>query len=255
MNTLAAKILFLVIKFALDIEKIFGLSYLTRNSQRTLKFTILSWFIRLLCLISYPLCYNRLLNFSYYNDSITTQYARKLTFVFDFLLIACIYANETFNANKHQGWFEQLKVLLSKLIEQQTFKENFTLFIHCTLKLATTLSILLTISFRMLNANIKRYVPFHERCLIVFLLLPFIVMSLASNRIYVANTIVKRFLLRKAKELRSMTTDGAVKIKLCAINYRYMHMFFDDFNGSNGINLLIIISFCILNIVYKVNFI
>lgn len=84
------------------------------------------------------------------------------------------------------------------------------------------------------------------------LLLPSVIMALVSNRIYAANTVVKHFLIWNVREMKSTAPNNSVRINLCAINYRSLQSFFADFNRLNAINLLTVVCFWVLNVVYEV---
>lgn len=249
MNRMLQKLLLLYIFFSSKIEIIFGLSKFNSNRwQRVL--TLFSFVIRALFLILYPLVCLRVLNFSKTFDKSVTKYARNLTFIFNWLLLVCIYANETINANFHRKSFN-MKRMFIKLIEVQSTYRNLLLLFRCTIKFLLIFVMLFYNSLTKYLTNTSARVPPWEKMFSMFILmLPFFVFSLATNRIYVANTVVKLFLERN--DLESLTSEQEMKTEIRSINYKHVHELFNNFNRSNAINLIGIICFCILNIVYEV---
>lgn len=249
MNRIVKRTLLLFIFLAPKLEKLFGLSQFSYKNKRV---KVLSHLIITSFIILYPFSWIRVLNFSQKNDSSTTMYARNLTFVFNWLLLVFIFANETFDSDYHQRGFGSIERLFRKLIELQSLKDNLILLMRCTLKMVVVFWGLLYVSYGKYSFLLKSNISQLDEALIPLLYLPFVVMTLASNRIYVANTVVKHLLAIDKKILKLSKLDDAVKIRLGAINYGMIHDFFVEFNKRNAINLLVIVSFCLLNIVYQV---
>ena len=252
MHRMVKKLLLLFIFIAPKLEKLFGLSEFRYKNKRIKVFTLYSRVIVILFIILYPFSCIRTLKFFQTSDSDVTIYARNITFGSNWLLLVFIYANETFNEEYYQG-FESIKPLFRKLIKLQNFKQNLVLLLCCTVKVSVVFVIILKVNFAKYYHNRKPKMTEWERVSMILLFLPFVILSLASNRIYVANTIVKQYLMMYVKDLKSPTTHKALKIQLFAIKYQNLQEFFTRFNKSNAINFLVILSFYLLNIVYEVN--
>lgn len=253
MNRVVQKLLLLFIFIAQKLEKVFGLSQFGYKNKPIKVLTLSSRVSIISFIILYPVSCIKVLTFFQTIDSSVTVYARNITFVFNWLLLVFIFANETFKADHHQRGFGEMKLFFCKLIEIQSFNDNFILLVRCTVKMVVVFVALFQVSHGKYTRRLKTNLTAWEMVLSYILYLPFIIMALASNRIYVANNVVKRFLIMNSCMLRAAaTTDDALGIKLCAINYSRYHNFFVAFNKRNAINLLVILSFCLLNIVYEV---
>lgn len=214
-------------------------------------FKFFSFLIRFVISGIYPFLCIRILDFAGRTDSIVTFYARLLTFVFNWVLIVCIFINESFNSDHHRQSFIQMKTFFRKLIKLQTNKENFVLLVRCTLKLLVILEGLLHTGYNKYMFNVRRDMPIWEkRFSVIVILLPFVIMALASNRIFVANTTIKLLLIQLM--VNSKAKDQKLKIELLSVNYANLHSFFHQFNRLNAVNLIVVIGFCILNIIYQV---
>lgn len=253
MDGLVRKLLLLFIFLEAKAGKLFGLSHFSSGNKRFDKLLSLSsCVIRVSFVILYPISCINVLSFFTAKDSDVTMYARNLTFAFNWLLLVFIYANETFIAGSNQEGFDELKRLTRKLIQRQNIRDNLILLLQCSLKISTLLSGLIYFSYRKYITRAKSGLQMPEKAFIAVLFLPFVILSLASNRIYVANTVVKHSLAWNAQQMKSTALPDSLKLKLCAINYRRVHSFFADFNKLNAINLLVVVTFCVLNIVYEV---
>lgn len=140
------------------------------------------------------------------------------------------------SSNHHEQGFGNIIPRFCKLIKLQYINENLILLLRCTFKVTVVLVALFRINFIKYSFNRKPNLVTSERDLMVLLFLPLVIMSLASNRIYVANTITKHFLMMYAKELNCAAPNNSLKIKLCAVNYRCLHVFFSRFNKLNAIS-------------------
>lgn len=252
MNRSVKKLLLLFIFIAPKLEKLFGLSDFRYKNKPIKVLALSSRAIIISFIILYPMSLLKVLTFFQTADSGVTMYARNITFAFNWLLLVFIFANEIFNADHHQRGFGEMKRLFFKLIELQSLNDNFILLMRCTVKMALVFALLFYTTFKKYNHRMKAKLSTWEQFLSLFLYLPLIIMALTSNRIYVANNLVKRLLMMNARKLKAADPDDANSIKLCAVNYIRFHSFFVAFNKRNAINLLVIFAFCVLNIVYEV---
>lgn len=251
MHFIIEKILVILFFCLQNFEKVFGLSQFTyRNKSFKLLFG-LSFLIKVLLVILYPFTYIKLLNFEEVTDSVVTTYARNITFVMNCLLIAIIYFNEVFNTKGHLRVSCQLENMFRGLISQQSFKENFVLLIRCSAKLAVILYALMYVSIGKYKWRLKRNLEAWERNFVIVLMLPFVILTFTLNRMYVANTVTRQLLVKEASKIEGKQ-DKALKISQCSVSYMNLHNFFEEFNKLNAQNLITIITFCVLNIVYEV---
>lgn len=134
--------------------------------------------------------------------------------------------------------------LFSFLVKKHNPKQNFILLLRCTLKMVVLGGCLITLNFNKYQVQKNLNLNAWDECLMLFLLLPFIEMILAANRINIGNTVIKHFLIIYKDEKFDRKTFGD--------KYGRLHDFFVAFNKSNSMNFLTILGFCILNIVYEV---
>lgn len=245
------KLLLIFIFIVPKIEKLFGLSEFRYKNKRFKALTLLSRAITISFIFLYPFSCIKVLRFLHQKDSDVTFYARNLKYVFNWLLLVFILVSGAFNAND-QRVFGEIEIIFRRIIDLQILKENFVLLMRCTLKGLVIFSGQFYLNFRKFYYNMNSNLSMWEKPLIAFPFLPYIIMSLASNRIYVANAVVKNFLMKNLNDLKSAAPNTSLKIKLCAMNYRRAHCVFVDFNRRNQVNLLAILCFCLLNVIYEV---
>lgn len=117
--------------------------------------------------------------------------------------------------------------------------------------LVVVLSLIRT-SFGNYAYSTKSHLTTTDFAMMPFIFLPFVLLSLASNRSFVANIVIQHSLKKNAQQIKSTGTEKALQFQVTAINYRCLHKFFSDFNSSNAINLLVVLTFCTLNIINEV---
>lgn len=251
MNCLVKKALLLFILIVPKMEKVFGLSQFRFQNKRRKVFSLSYRIITTSFNIAYPVACIKFLDFFHKNDLKTTFYARNLTFTFNWLLLVFILGNEISSTDSCS--FAEIEKMFRKLIKLQSLNNNLSLLMRCTLKFSVVFIGLIRINYVKYSRHFVKNLSDWEKAPAMFLILiPFIILTLTSNRIYVANTLVKYFLMKNASALKSTTRRTAMQMKYCAINYTSLHSFFAAFNKSNSINLLAVLSFCMLNIVYEV---
>lgn len=237
MSSSIVRLLNIFIRFYPKFELVFGLSNPGKQRSNVVKF--ISVLIKVSFVVLYPIACSKYLSIFTRSDSRTTKYARNLTFAFNWILLISIFSNEL----SFQG-FENVKKLFSYLINMQGPKRNLVLLLRCTIKGSILSCALITLNFKKYSRLKNKNLNPEDECLIFFLLLPFFVLILASNRIYIANTVVKHFLVA--------FKNNQLNIKYFGSNYGRLHDFFESFNKSNSMNLVTILGFCVLNIIYEV---
>lgn len=240
MNRDTQVVLKLFINFTSKVEILFGISQFAYKSKWA---WLISLAIRVFILVLYPISCIRILNFDKGQESVVTKYARNVTFAFNWTLLLFIYANETLKPDEQIEKFTKFKSIISKVINFQTFRENVQLLMRCTFKITLTLSLLLYLSYEKYKFNIRRNLSEWENYLLFVLLLPFVVFSLTSNQIYCCNALILQLLKRHNNN----------HLKCCAVSYKFAHDNFKDLNRLNALNLIFVIAFCILNIIYQVS--
>lgn len=251
MNSLVKNVLLCFIDTSLKVEMFFGLSDFTFNGKRLKLLFLLSSAIRILLLVLYPISFLNILNVYLTEEtSGITRTARYLTFIFNWLLLLCMFSNETFSNRQRMN---STKRLLSQLIEHQSAKQNCLLLLKFLLKFLVVSVSLIRTSIGNYSYSMKSRLTTVDFLMVPFIVLPFLLLTLASNRIYVANVVVQLSLTRNIQQMKSSRSENAIQIQVSAINYRCLHKFFSDFNSSNSINLLVVLTFCTLNIINEVN--
>lgn len=160
------------------------------------------------------------------SESHVTSWARNLTFGFNWLLLIFILANGSVNVDYHH----ELGRMFGELIKHQNLNENFILLMRCTMKDVLIFVGLFRLVYEKCSLHTYRDLSAHERPLKLFLFLPNIVMTLVSNRIYVAYAVIKHFLMKNASDLQSTALHKIVNIKLCVVNFSRVHSAFVNFN-------------------------
>lgn len=250
MNSSIRKILRLFILWLPRVEKLFGLSNFSYRSKHFTALTLLSCAIKIAFLVLYPFACFSLLGDFIMQDSGITLLARNITFVFNFLLLVFIFGSEILTSN--QQIEEKLKSLFLNLIQRQNWKQNVLLLMRCSLKSAALLVGLVRTSSGKYTFGMKKTLTMGEKALLPFVFFPFVILVLISNRLYVANNIVRHCLARNAEEIKSWLVKMETKAELATISYQNLHEFFIGFNRANQINLLTFLTFSILNIAYQV---
>lgn len=253
MNRVVSKLLLLLfIDVMPKIEKLFGLSELSFRNKRFKVLTLSSRAMAISFVAVYPIsCFKLLDFFSHKIESGVSTYARNLTFGFNWLLLLFILGSRALNNNSRQ---RDIQSMLRKLIELQSLSDNLILLIRCTLKDAVIFAILFRLTYGKYSRHYNSNLGVYERHLWVFLFLPIVTMTLASNRIYVDNAVVKHFLMKIVSDLKLSAPNRVININYCAINYSRVHRAFTRSSRKNGINLLVVLSYCSLHIVYEVEF-
>lgn len=249
MNGLVKKVLKTFIFIFPKVEKLFGLSDFAYRNKRLKVLTLLSFAMKVFYIIVYPVSCYEILGGLLTQHSGVTMLARNVTFLFNWLLLVLIFASELFINNQAFGEITQL---CCRLIELQSLGDNLILVTRFTLK-ATILFIgVFQTSYQKYTLKMKTNLTSLENVMLSLVFLPFVILTLTSNRIYVANTIIKHCLIQNAAKVKTPAINSKTRIELSTINYRRLHRIFLEFNKSNQINLLVVLGFCTLNIVYEV---
>lgn len=252
MESLTRKILEIYIFLLSKVEKCVGLSNFCYKNKQYKVLLLLSCAIRISFIIVYPIVCKDLLTVFLRKETGVTYFARNITFGFNWLLLVIIFANETFIKSNKQASFDDFKALFDYLIKSQNLTDNIKLLMRCTLKCVVVFLGLFHTSYKKYTLKMTQNLTMLETTLMSFLFLPFVVFVLATNRIYVTNTVIKQCLITNVKRVNFLEKDFTVKIQALTVNYNSFHRFFLNFNKSNEINLLAVLTFCILNIVYEV---
>lgn len=251
MNSLMKKLLKVFIFFSSKVEKIFGLSDFSFHNKRFKILTLISFAMKITFLVLYPFACLTLLEDFIMQGSGITLLARNITFAFNWLLLFFIYGSEFFTSN--QQIEDKQRSLFLNLIQIQSLKQNVLLLMRCTLKTTALLVGLIRTNSGKYTLGMKTNMNLCEEVLLAIVFLPFIILGLVSNRIYVANNIVRYRLLKNVQEFHDLNVETATMIEFAAVNHRSLHDFFIAFNKSNEINLLTFLTFSILNIAYQVS--
>lgn len=229
-----------------QLEKLLGVSQLGKGFFLSL----LSIVLRVFLTVLYPVACFEVLGFLRMKESYVTVLARNVTFLFNWLLIIFIYGNETFSNGR--GGFAEIKVLVHELTKVQSTKQNFFMLLMCSFKAVILGLGTLRVNYGKYSYQMKPDSSFIEECLGITLLLPFAVMAVASNRIYIANVVTKNRLNQISCQMKAVSMKRYSNFDECTVEYRRLHDFFIDFHASNGNNLMAIIAFSAINIIFQV---
>lgn len=169
--------------------------------------------------------------------------ARALTFSLSWLFMLFVYISEYQN-------LQPLKIynFLLDLIRMQNLRENISTLIQYFSKF-------LVVDVVLVKFNYDKFVHWKKDELTLLesiSVLPYIVMAFASNRIFIANTIVNQHLKILTRNQQPLDLSNELETEKLMILRSHLHKFFVEFNKSNAVNLIACIGFCIFNVVYQV---
>lgn len=243
MNRLIQCLLRVYIRIEIKVETLFGLCHDVKSCWSLFySRTVLITFV-----IAYPLTCNYIVNFG--NDSAVTVNARNLNFLICWLLITAIALN-TFYHTDYNG-LNEITAPLRDIIDRQSFTENMKFFICIAFRMLFILPRLLYSYYRKYSVNSRREA---SRGFILILLLPYVLMMLATNRIYIVNSVIKRLMNAATSSRKSSASiDSIRELNLHAIKLGRLHDIFARHNQFNAVNLLFTIILYMMQIIYEVN--
>lgn len=233
------------------VEISFGLSRFSLNQKCSKTFGFSSVFIKIAYILLYPISCNTVLGGFLIQDAGITMIARNITFVFNWFLLVSIFMSEIFGEKRKA--MSEVNQLFKRLIELQSLKDNFKLLMSCTVKAIVVISVLFYNNYGKHTGKLTRSLTLTEHAMFAILMLPFIVFTLISNRIYIANVVVKHSLEAYTRSSDSRTNSIATEFQMITCDNRRLKNIFAGFNRSNEVNLLVIFAFSALNIVYEVD--
>lgn len=212
----------------------------------------LSNFIKATVIILFPFSCLRILRVFNLNNETTTLYARNLTFIFNWLLLLCIFWNDFYKTVKRKETALKIRKTFYALFKTQNMKENVFFLLACAAKT-------LYLGFYFLYYNSKKYIHmvkpsliWWEISLVVILLSPYFVVVFASSKIYFVNHIIQKCFQTLARDLNRVDIEEKIRIKSCAVDFRRLNKLFIEFNNTNAITIPTLIFFSIVNIVFEV---
>lgn len=237
----------------LKMEILFGLS----NGRYRGIFLLFSIFSKAALIFLYPFSCLRILRFftksnvvRYIPESDVTVYARNITFILNFLFLISVYLSEVFSGGlgSSDKIFEQFCILWKRL----KWKDRIIFLVKCSLKILVLDYALIKLNYGKFFFSIKPNLSKWENLLLFFVILPYPVFSFASNRIYIANTIINQQLKCLIQHQKSTDLTHKLETQKLSLSYMRLHNFFANFNKSNSVSLIACIVFCIFNMVYQV---
>lgn len=110
----------------------------------------------------------RILNFSNVTQSNVTIYARNATFAFNWLLLAVIFAGQTFSRSDDRSRLTStFHRLFHKLLNGQSAGHNLNFLLRCSWKFVLILSGLIYNTYGKYNWRMKRNISAWEKLLII----------------------------------------------------------------------------------------
>lgn len=243
MNRLFRRFLRVYVQIEIELEKLFGLCHEVKSCWSLLYSRV----ILTIFMIAYPITCNFMLNFQ--NDSNVTVNARNLNFSICWLLIVVISINSMYWSD-YNGLNEIISPLRD-VIDRQNLIENVKFFICIAFRMTFILPRICFSYYRKYGVNSRSDT---WNGFVLILLLPYVLMMLATNRIYIVNSVIKRLLKATTSIGKSRTSTHSIKnLNLHAIKLKQMHDIFTRHNMSNAANLLITIILYMTQIIYEVN--
>lgn len=240
-HLLVRRLIRIFIQFVIGIEQVFGIC------RGNFRFSMLySHIVCAILIIMLPVS-NQSLYFTPGAHSIVVDVARNLTFTSSWILIIAILVNSQFNSR-----YKSLKEILSHmeyLICNQNLTENINFLIHITFRLIFILPRVLVLQASIFLQYSKKSES--SKSHVIFLLTPYILLMLISNRISVINCILQRHL---KLIIKNATFYSLKTLKIDAIKLRELHETFSHHNKLNAINLLAVMSYEMQKISFQVWF-
>lgn len=236
-------------------------------------------FMGLLFFVLYPLSLLLLLPDFDNKSRGVTDLARNSVFIGNWLLCTLIFVSQTSCSIKSCSVYNRAGALYADIMKNQynsfynddiEFKLSYTT--KCVLK-----TCFLAIGFFLVNITkfyfiLEQNISPFQSFLFPFLFVPSFIMTLASNRFYVATTFCIYLLMkinsgikavdegyRGISEMREMSvcwrnlsSMTAGRISRLERNYAELHQIFIDFNGMNAKYIGLILGFCFMNVVFEV---
>lgn len=206
-----------------------------------------------------------------------TDLARNSVFIGNWLLCTLIFVNQTSHSSTSCKVYNRAFVLYVDTVKNQcnSFSIDDTKLAFtakCALK---TLALL--IGFTLMNIGKFKYYfdpsmsPF-EIVLFTLLFVPNLLMTMASNRFYVATAFVLYLIVNNNNEIKALDEGfrgvykmrgisllskrlsklTAARINVLAMIHADLHQLFVDFNMIYAKNIVLILGFCFVNVVFEV---
>ena len=234
---------------------------------------IMSWIF----FIFYPVSFLYLLpNFQTDYTSVT-DYAKNSTYIFNFVFCTIIYFLQLKSASKCKDVLNRAIMIFQEIAATQNDEHlsfNVKILLKCVLRTLIPLIGFFFVNIQKYYIRMEPNMSIIEFLLMVYLFLPSLIISFSSNRFYVASTF-SLYLLSKnnsqieaieegCKGIQSMGKMSVYKLRLYRTvtqsvnivtkNYASLHQIFIDFNQVYSQNILMILGFCFMNIVYELYF-
>lgn len=243
MNRVLRRFLRAFIQIEIKLETLFGLCHDVNSCRSALYARAVSATF----VIAYPITCNYMVNFS--KDSAVTVNARNLNFSICWLLVAAIALNSL--SHSDYNGLNEIAAPLRDVIDRQTLTENMKFFICIAFRMLFILPRLCYSYYRKYSVNSRRDA---WQGFTLILLLPYVLMMLATNRIHIVNSVVKRQLKAVSSSGKSSASiDLIMNLNIRAIKLARLHDIFTRHNNANAVNLLVTIILYMMQIIYEVN--
>lgn len=235
------------------------------------------WLMSWIFFIFYPVSFLYLLPDFHTDYTSVTDYAKNSTYIFNFVFCLIIYFLQLNSASECRDVLNRAIVIFQEIAATQTDEHlsfNVKIISKCVLRTLLPIIGFFLINIQKYNHRIEPNISAMEFFLMFYLFLPNLIISFSSNRFYVAMTF-SLYLLSKnndqieaieegCKGIQSMGKISVYKLRLYRTvthsvnivtkNYASLHQIFIDFNKVYSQNILMILGFCFMNIVYELYF-
>lgn len=235
------------------------------------------WLMSWIFFTIYPIAFLYLLPDFYTDYTSITDYAKNSTYIFNFVFCLIIYFLQLKSASKCKDVLNRAIVIFQEIVATQSDEHlnfNVLILMKCVLRTLIPISGFIIINTQKYFISGPSQMSTMELILMVYLFLPNFIISMSSNRFYVATTF-SLYLLSSTNNQIEAIEDGCKGIqcmgkmsvykqrlyrtvKECVDNvtrnYASLHQIFIDFHQVYSQNILMILGFCFMNVVYELYF-
>jgi hypothetical protein len=203
-----------------------------------------------------------------------TDIARSGVFLCNWLLCTLIIVNQTSNSSTSREIYNRAMVLYVDTMKNQFTIDDtrFAFIVKCAMKTS-----LLLVGFFIVNKSKYTYIineppETFEIVLSSLLFFPSFIMTMASNKFYVATSFILYLVNKNNKNIKEVDVGcqgiyemrkislyfgrlpkiAAARINFLAIIHSDLHQLFVDFNMVYAKYIVLILSFCFVNVVFEV---
>lgn len=272
----------LILVLFFNIGTILGLTtfYYSKHRKSFINSKLLNgycWLFAFLFMVIYPIAFYIMLDDFKKESRSVTDLARNSTYIGNWMLCTIIYFNQTSDTIKSCDVYNRACIMFKKMIKDQhdaspisdvNFNLNYTF--KCILKTS-----LLTVGFFFINIlkfsfRVDGTLTIFEWILLIYLFLPSFIIILSSSRFYVATTYFLYLVMKNNQQIEATIEAcrglmlmsniygdkvyeyAAARLNDSSRHYSQLQQIFVDFNRLYAKYIVLILGFCITNVVFEV---